>query len=59
MDINSYLQKNKLLCDGAFGTFYTASGGQCSIVEEANIKEPELVKSIQKIYRGWCKTYTN
>lgn len=50
MDINSYLQKNKLLCDGAFGTFYTASGGQCSIVEEANIKEPELVKSIHRKY---------
>lgn len=50
MDIRSYLQNNKLLCDGAFGTYYIASGGKCSIVEEANISEPEFVKSIHKKY---------
>lgn len=50
MDIRVYLKENKLLCDGAFGTYYTNTGGKCKIVEMANECEPELVLDIHKKY---------
>lgn len=50
MDIRVYLKEKKLLCDGAFGTYYSNIGGKCRIVEKANECEPELVLDIHKKY---------
>lgn len=50
MDIRDYLESNRLLCDGAFGTYYTNMGGKCRIVEKANEYEPEAVLDIHKKY---------
>lgn len=50
-DIRAYLEENKIVADGAFGTYYQQlSDGQTSIPEEANLTEKELVKQIHKEY---------
>lgn len=50
-DIRKYLEKNKIVADGAFGTYYQQLfSGQTSIPEEANLTEKELVKQIHKEY---------
>lgn len=50
--IKKYLISHKLLCDGAFGTYYAGlcRGGEGSIPERANVEQPELVKRIHKDY---------
>ena len=45
-----YLKSNKVLCDGAFGTYYGAVTGSEEPCEWANLKEPLLVKKIHKEY---------
>ena len=50
-DIRTYLKENKIVADGAFGTYYQQlSEGQTSIPEEANLTEKKLVKQIHKEY---------
>lgn len=50
MDIRAYLKTNRLLCDGAFGTYYVNTGGKCSKVEMANTQDAETVVGIHKKY---------
>lgn len=50
MDIKEYLLDNRLICDGAFGTFYINMGGSHSIAEQGNFDEEEIVKKIHISY---------
>ena len=51
MGLEEYLKQNRLLTDGAFGTYYTQlTKGQEVAVEWANLKNPALVKQIHKEY---------
>lgn len=52
IEIRKYLTSHKLLCDGAFGTYYAAlcRGEEGSIPERANVEQPELVKRIHRDY---------
>ena len=45
-----YIKKNKVLCDGAFGTYYGALAGTEAACEKANLEDPELVKKIHREY---------
>lgn len=45
-----YLKTKRVLCDGAFGTYYGAVTGQETPCEWANIENPELVKKIHREY---------
>lgn len=49
MDIREYLKRKKLLCDGAFGTFY-ASFGKEIVSERANITDKDSVLKVHKEY---------
>lgn len=50
-EIREYLEKNKMVADGAFGTYYQQLvEEQAGIPEEANLTEKELVKQIHKEY---------
>ncbi len=49
MTIREYLKNKKLICDGAFGTYYAAMGGS-GLPEKANIDHPELVLMIHQAY---------
>lgn len=49
MQIREYLKKNKILCDGAFGTYYAAKGGS-GLPELANIQNPDMVQNIHEEY---------
>lgn len=50
-DIRTYLKENKIVADGAFGTYYQQlSESAAGIPEAANITEKELVKKIHKEY---------
>lgn len=49
--IREYLEKNKLVADGAFGTYYQQLAEEhTSIPEEANLVDKELIKRIHKEY---------
>lgn len=49
--IREYLEKNKLVADGAFGTYYQQLAEEhTGIPEEANLTDKELVKQIHKEY---------
>lgn len=50
MSVRQYLKDNILVCDGAFGTYYSASGGKCDVAEQANFSEPEKVVEIHREY---------
>lgn len=50
MEICKLLKKQKLLCDGAFGTYYAELTGSNELSEKANIQNPEMVKHIHKEY---------
>ena len=50
MEIKEYLKKYKVLCDGAFGTYFAMLCGDNLIPEKANIDNPEIVKMIHKNY---------
>lgn len=45
-----YIKQNKVLCDGAFGTYYAALTGTDEPCEMANLDNPELVKRIHREY---------
>lgn len=50
MKFAEYIKTKKVLCDGAFGTYYEALCGQSEPCELANIKAPELVERIHREY---------
>lgn len=50
MEIREYLKSNKLLTDGAFGTYYAKILNDDSIPEKANILNPDIVKKIHLDY---------
>lgn len=50
MKIRDYLKTNKILCDGAFGTYYAAVTGDGSMPERANLENPEVVRRIHAAY---------
>ena len=48
--INDRLKNEKLICDGAFGTYYASLFDTKELPELANIKYPERVKKIHEEY---------
>lgn len=50
MKIRDYLKTKKILCDGAFGTYYAAITNDSSMPEKANLENPELVRRIHAEY---------
>lgn len=52
MDIKAYLQKNRIIADGAMGTYYASLYGESEpgSVEGANITHPERVEYIHEKY---------
>lgn len=49
MNIREFLKSSKLLCDGAFGTYYATIGTE-KIVERANITDKENVFKVHREY---------
>lgn len=49
MNIRDYLQNKKLLCDGAFGTYFSSINSGM-LPEKANIMEPETVYKVHRAY---------
>ncbi len=49
MNIREYLKRHKLLCDGAFGTYFN-SMGMDMLPERANIEAPDTVRAIHSEY---------
>jgi len=47
---DAYIKQNKVLCDGAFGTYYAALLGTEEPCEKANLENPGLVKKIHREY---------
>ncbi len=55
MKIKKYLQNKKIICDGAFGTYFTSFIkddvlNEDMLPEKANLEMPELVQQIHKDY---------
>lgn len=50
MDLREYLQKNKLITDGSFGTYYTDRFNTDEMPELANVQHGERVEEIHKAY---------
>lgn len=50
MNIRDCLKKEKIICDGAFGTFYSMLDRETRIPENGNIEHPEIVKEIHRRY---------
>lgn len=50
MDLREYLQKNKLITDGSFGTYFTDRFNTDEMPELANIQHGEWVEEIHKAY---------
>ncbi|MBP3889069.1 MAG: bifunctional homocysteine S-methyltransferase/methylenetetrahydrofolate reductase [Cellulosilyticum sp.] len=50
MTIQEDLKLHKVICDGAFGTYYNLLTGINELPEKANLEQPELVKRIHKDY---------
>lgn len=49
MTIRDYLKNKKLICDGAFGTYFAAIG-ETGLPEKANIDNPSIVLKIHQEY---------
>lgn len=49
MNIRDYLKNKKLLCDGAFGTYFSALNSEV-LPERANISAPESVYAVHRAY---------
>lgn len=47
---DTYIKQNRVLCDGAFGTYYAALSGTEEPCEKANLENPGLVKKIHREY---------
>lgn len=50
MNIKEYLKDNRLITDGAMGTYFDSIKEQEIFVEDANIQQPEVIKNIHKEY---------
>lgn len=50
MKIQDYLKTKKIICDGAFGTYFSSLKEQTILPETANLAEPDTVKQIHKEY---------
>ena len=51
MKITEYLKNNRLITDGAFGTYYQKKfKDEYNVVEKANTKAPDRVKKIHLEY---------
>lgn len=50
MNLKEYLEKNRIITDGAMGTYYDRISGKCALTEEANLHEPEVICRIHKEY---------
>lgn len=50
VSFTQYIKTKKVLCDGAFGTYYSAVTGSDVPCEKANTEQPGLVKRIHKEY---------
>lgn len=50
VSFEEYIKKNKVLCDGAFGTYYGALSGTEEACEKANLEDPGLVKKVHGEY---------
>lgn len=50
MKIKEYLEKKKIICDGAFGTYFADQHGVSALPESYNLSHPEWMKQIHKEY---------
>lgn len=50
MNLRDYLKDNRIITDGAMGTYYDQISGKCNLTEEANLVEPEVVYRIHREY---------
>lgn len=51
MKLKEYLQKNRIISDGAMGTYYNKLKNDDTLISEnGNINEPEVIESIHKEY---------
>lgn len=50
MNLKEYLRNNRIITDGAMGTYFDQFDTGITFSEEANIKAPEIVKKIHKEY---------
>lgn len=50
MQLREYIKQNKILMDGAFGTYFARISREDILPEAANVTRPELVKQIHKEY---------
>lgn len=50
MNLKEYLKHNRIITDGAMGTYYDRISGKCTLTEEANLREPEVIRRIHKEY---------
>ena len=48
--IREYLKKNKLICDGAFGTYYGQLYDTDTLPEYDNINHPDKIRKIHEEY---------
>ncbi|MDR2655845.1 MAG: bifunctional homocysteine S-methyltransferase/methylenetetrahydrofolate reductase [Oscillospiraceae bacterium] len=56
MTIREYLKQNRLLCDGAFGTYFSQIHPELPIAEKLNFEKPEFVKAVSANYiKGGAK----
>lgn len=61
MNLREYLKNNRLVADGAFGTYYSEKYGAEELPEAANIQHPDRVIQIHSEYiaAGACYIRTN
>lgn len=50
MDIKEYLKKNRLITDGAMGTYFDSLKLREIMAEEANVSDPEVIRKIHVEY---------
>lgn len=50
MKIQQYLQDKKIICDGAFGTYFASLAGEDILPESANTQLPGIVKKVHSDY---------
>lgn len=50
MDIREYLQNNRLITDGAMGTYFDSGKNKEIMAEEANLSDPEEIQKIHVEY---------
>ena len=48
--LRDYCKYNRILTDGAFGTFFTSIAGDDMFPEQANIDRPDLVRQVHLAY---------